>query len=207
MRLRFRPVKKIFPDAELIEAIQRGQDEVDVYLEYLYDLNRAAVRSFILKNRGSGEEAEEILHAGVIRVYEQIVDGKFRGESKISSYLIRICRNLWIDQQKRAGNRLKEDVKEAMTLANEDDDPLRFMERKDLAIQVRELLTALDERCRKLLMWSDGEGRPMKWIAQQLDYSLQAAMNKKSKCRKNMREKVRTTTKYQSLIEEIMAFD
>lgn len=201
------PFRKQISDSRLIAAIQGGEGEVDHYLEYLYDRNRSTVTRYVRSNGGDGQEADEILHAGVVRVFEQIADGKFRRESKVSSYLVQVCKNLWIDQQKRAGQRLRADVAAAASLPVPEDDPLAFMEKRDLAERVRELLQVVDDRCRKLLIWSDGEGRPMKWIAAELGYSLQAAMNKKTKCRKAMREKVRKNGRYKGLIDELMAIE
>jgi RNA polymerase sigma factor (sigma-70 family) len=207
MQLRILGSRKKIPDAQLIRAIREGLENPDPYLEYLYEHNRATIRKYIRANGGDQEEADEVLHAGVIKVFEQIMDGKFRGESALSSYLVRICKNEWIDRKKRAGNRLRSDIETAAQVPQPEDDPLSFMENIDIAAKVRELLQAIDEGCRKLLIWTDGEGRPMKWVAQELNYSLQAAMNKKSKCRTAMRDKVRTNPKFQRLLNEIMAQD
>ncbi|MEM6273210.1 MAG: sigma-70 family RNA polymerase sigma factor [Bacteroidota bacterium] len=191
-------------DEELIAGIRSGKEAADRCLAQLYADNRTVIGAFIAKCGGSPSEADEVLQHGVIRVYEQILDGKFAGKSRISTYLFAICRNRWRDLLKRSGRTVPILPEIEAELPDTERDPLGFLEVADLAQRVREILNTLDETCRQLLYWSDGEGRPMKWVAEQLGYSVQAAMNKKTKCRKAMREKVRKRSSFRKLIAELL---
>lgn len=200
--------RKQVDDNEIIAHIRAGNPAKSEHMDFLYANNKKPVFKYVRTNGGTQEEAEDVLQEGLIILLEQIMDGKFLGRSKISSYLYVVCRNLFIAQRKRDKKivALPEDHDETET-PNPATDPLRFMEAEDLGSQVRTMLNEIDEKCRKLLIWSDGEGRPMKWIAESLDYSVQAAMNKKTKCKKAVREKVRKNPGYARLVSEVLAFD
>ena len=208
---------------------------MSAYMEFLYERNLKPISKYVGQNGGTMEQAEEVLHEGIIRVFENLMDGKFRGRSALSSYLYTICRNLWINKQKKAVRMVP------LTDAMEESgggvgggvgvglggggvgrgatggawisgggfapDPAAFMEQEELRAGVLELLEELGEVCRKLLIWTDGEGRPMKEAAERLGFnSVQVAMNRKTKCRKELRRLVRVNARWRSLVDEVLGY-
>ena len=93
----------------------------------------------------------------------------------------------------------------SILLVDDSDDGFTILVKEDQLRICRNLLGRMGEKCRKILLWAEGEGRPMKWIAQSLGYSgPQVAMNKKSSCKKKLMDLVRKHPEYTTLIHEII---
>ena len=200
--------QKKYSDQEVIAAIQMGTADMDACISHLYSANRKPIFSYILNNQGSAGDAEEILQIGVCRLYEIILQGKFQSKSSLSSYLYAICRNTWINRRKkeaRYSHLAVVDEGDEFPLASAPD-PLHYLESNEMRSQITELLGALGDQCRKLLLWSDGESRTMQWITDKLGYSsVQSTMNRKSKCKRALKDKVRATPRHQQLLEEVLS--
>ena len=198
--------KKKIPDSEIIQAIRQGETSLDRCVNFLYAENFPSVKGYVLKNGGSKEDAEEILQSGMVSLIEKIALKKVKLTGSIHGLLFTICKNLWIDLQRKAKRMtgLPDDLDQF--LEGDLQDPLHFLIEGELQSQVNNLLNQIDKKCKKVLVWSDMEGRPMKWVAKTLGYSIQAAMNKKSKCRKEVREKIRKNKDFQLMVEGITAF-
>lgn len=194
---------KKFNDAEIIAAIQGGTADMDRCVAQLYSANRKPIFSYVLKNSGSSEDAMEILQIGISRLYEIVLAGDFQSRSSLGSYLFAICRNTWINSRKKATRLEPLPMDESPERIAPD--PLQYLETQELRSQISELLALIGDQCRKLLIWSDGERRPMKWITEELGYnSVQSTMNRKSKCKRALKEKVRETPRHREMLEEVL---
>lgn len=197
--------RSTFTDAEILSGIREGVASLDPYIKFLYKQHKRPVFKYVQSNSGSAQDAREILHEGIIRLFEQLIDKKFQGKSSIGSYLFTICRNLWISRRQKGSRMTVLGDEAAAALPGYLPDPETWLERKELKVMVAELLESVGEQCRKLLVWSDGEGRPMAWIAKELGLSgAQVAMNKKSKCKKKLKEKVRVHAGYRAVVREVV---
>jgi len=118
-------------------------------LKIVYQANSNLICSYILKNRGSIDEAKDVFQETMIAFYENVRDNKFKGESTIATYLYSIAKFKWLNQLKKKGVRashhdqLKPNEFEASPLAT-----LIDAEKQDAVLGV---LTKLGEPCKKIV--------------------------------------------------------
>ena len=174
-------------------------------MEHLYSNNKKAIYAYVLKNGGSESEAQEVLHEGLIRLIEGILDRKIKQEVKLESYLFNICRNYWIDQKKYEQRVLTEDRLPPMADTLSGENPLIIYTRREHQQLIREMLGELGEKCRKLLVWTTGEGRPMKEVAGKLELkNADSAMTQKNKCKKKLISMIHKRPDFKRLVFEIL---
>lgn len=84
-------------DKELISKIQHG--DINAFSDFVDDLKDKAfsLTLGILKNT---EEAEDSLQEAFIKTYRAIVENKFKGDSKLSTYFYTIVYNTAVDSLK-----------------------------------------------------------------------------------------------------------
>lgn len=81
-------------DHAIIEALKSPLSANEA-LKHLYDQNFPGIKGHVLGNSGSGDDAKDVFQEGIIALFHNVVDGKFKGESAVNTYLISICKNLW----------------------------------------------------------------------------------------------------------------
>ena len=87
-------------DEKIIEGVLQGRQEA---LNVLYRLYFPVIHKFILNNNGSDDEAKDIYQEGIIALYQNIMNGSFKQESRLKTYLYSICRRLWLTELKKKG--------------------------------------------------------------------------------------------------------
>ncbi len=172
----------------MINALIAGQSSREWALREIYKLNKDKVGSFILSNNGNASEAKDIFQESIIAFYENVLAGKFKGESKIGTYLYAIARFKWLNHLKQRSNELKSN--EIMIDRNEiEKDAQVQLIAKEYRAQVMKVMSAVGEQCKELLIATIYHDQSMKEIVSQGKYSNeQIARNKKYKCLKHLRE-------------------
>lgn len=163
--------------------LSSGERSENKAIQYLLDDNRDKVTSYVLKNSGDQSDASTVLVEGVTNLVFNLRKEKFKGESKLSTYLFSICRLVWLKELKK---------RKKYTNFNEEEDadvelidlstPIHYFNEKELKEEVALLLEQIGTACKKVLeMWS--RHYSMTEISAQLGYkNSQIAMNKKNKC-------------------------
>ena len=122
-------------DAEMHEAMRGDNPQAhNRALRQLYDspIVNAKIQEMV-QTFNYKADADDVLQNGIILLNEMVRDGRFRGESSLSTFLVSVCRNL-IRNQARATERvtLKEEVKEIdltnVYLENPENEPFRVEE-------------------------------------------------------------------------------
>jgi RNA polymerase sigma factor (sigma-70 family) len=171
----------------------------DSALQYIYKENREKVCSFILSNNGNSEEAKDVFQESMIAFYENVRDGKFKAESKISTYIYSIARFKWLNQLKKDQIRklhygkLKDDFKTSFTFEK---NQLATIIEGEHKLAIENLLTSLGAICKKILIESIYYNLSMKEITKNGNFSSeQVVRNKKSKCLKKLKDLLKTNPK------------
>lgn len=170
-----------------MQGILSGGKEADAGLRRLYEEQRGRLLAYLQKQGAKTDEATDVFQEAVIAVFENIVSGKFRGESALSSYLFSIARFLWLNRLKRQGiaKRVKAEV-EIETVAPSH---LPQMVEKEQESQIRKLFDELGEQCREVLVRAIYYEDSMEEIAQHMAYaSPQIARNKKYRCLQRLKK-------------------
>ncbi len=155
-------------EVALFEALNKQSSKA---YQSLYDQCYGSVEWFVLKNSGTADNAADYFQNAMATLCVNVADGSFelRANTKISTYLIEICRRQWL------GYLNSKQYK--MTVANNDEidiiadeDMTNF---DDLSVErlakLQTVFGNLGQTCQQILRLFYMEDRSMKDIAQQLN--------------------------------------
>ena len=149
-------------DQEIVEIIQSGGPRAkDRILAILYKQEkwRRTIRKLILNHpSGTEEDVVDVLHEGFAQFEENVRLYKFRGESKLETYLISICKIKWLKKKEQHLRLLK--LKEKLSQENSQDSfqlqtQLEMEENKNRGEERKKrlhlLIEQLGEKCKAYL--------------------------------------------------------
>jgi RNA polymerase sigma-70 factor (ECF subfamily) len=120
-------------DPELVSLVARGDEEA---FDELLQRHQHAIFGFAHQFLGDIQAAEDVAQETFLRFYR--VSGRFRPEAALRTYLLRIAKNLCIDQLRKKRPELMEELPEGAT----GETPLDLLEG---AIEMDRLEKAIDE--------------------------------------------------------------
>lgn len=168
-------------ESSIIAGIRKGGLEEDQAIRTLLDRHRDMIVGLVTRQQGSAEDAADVLYESLTTVVLHLREGKFRGDSALSTYWYAVAKGIWY---KRLRKRIREEDLSGKLAFEEGEtiDPERELEDAEARFSVRALLGRLRPRCREvLLLW--GLHYSMDEIAKKMEFkTAQNAMNKKSKC-------------------------
>ncbi len=196
-----------FSEAELQEGFKRGDRTI---LSYLYRQNYAAVRSFVIANSGTDNDARDTFQEGMLAAFNNLLKQRYESrEGKgLESYLRKICRFRWLERTRSAAFRHSSTMSvenlsggdggpagrssgipgQFTDPSNDPDDSLNRLIRKEEIDQARQLLARLGERCRKMLYLFYYQRQSMEEIASAMELTADSAKNQKYRCLNQLRE-------------------
>ena len=80
-------------DQQLLLRLSAGDKDV---LVSLYRSHFSMIRNYISKNNGRTEDAEDLLQDALVVLWQKVHQGNFILSSKLSTYIMAICKNLWL---------------------------------------------------------------------------------------------------------------
>lgn len=175
-------------DAKILDLMRNGDEEA---LVMLYRDTRTMVVSYIVRNSGTADDAEDMLQEALVVLWERVRGGNFEYSAKLSTFVVATVKNLW---SRRLARRRRE------TFLREENDPpsddplaldeLIASEEHDL---LRQAMEQIGELCRRLLLLFYWEERPMEEIASTLGLAnADTAKSKKYQCKKNLEQVLKT---------------
>lgn len=180
-------IKTASTDKELLQLINGSKAQREKALGAIYRSNKEKVCSYILGNNGNREEAKDIFQEAVIAFYENVRDGKFKGESAIGTYLYSIAKFKWLNQIKK--NQIRTGHHEKAPREEFSESPLATILEDEKKKRVLDVLEHLGSACQKLLVESIYHNASMKEIVASGGYSSeQIVRNKKYKCLQKLKE-------------------
>ena len=200
----FQPSTDMHSDSEILAALIRQGPGRTHALTYLYSKYRKMIYAMVLKQGGTEEEAQEVLHEGLIRLEQSVRKGRFEENSKLSTYFYTICRNYWLKSRNRY-NLIDQESGEEVGIEDLSENVLDLLQQKDFRVQVQKILNHMTQQCYELLLWTDGENTPMEEVAKRLGFnSVQAARNQKTRCRKRLRDLIYRNPSFRALVSELL---
>lgn len=155
-------------DHKYIIALAEGENEV---LEMIYKDHLPPVKSWILKNSGTQDDALDIFQEAILALYDKALDPDFSLTCPLGGFIFHICRNKWISQL-RKNKRTEEVIKAEQERYKEkwDFTPLiEQLEQEELRqTRLDKTFAQLSDLCRKLLQLV-AEGLDTSTIAEQLN--------------------------------------
>ena len=179
-----------YHDHQIIEAIKADQGNLNKHLEWLYKKHFRQAAIFFTQKGVSEEEIRDLFQDAVICFYETAKKGKFKKGYKISTFIIAIMKNRWINLIQRSQNETK--YLDTISHQIEDDisESISFSETKQR--QLDYYFKKLGDDCKRVLILFYYNNWSMHEIAKEMNLSNdQVARNKKSRCLKYLQNLIR----------------
>jgi len=157
--------------------------------EHLYQRVFPAVRQQVRAFGGNEDDARDVFQEGVLALWKNAREGRFtpRSSTKLSTYLVEICKRRWMDQRKKASSRY-EQRSEALPEAIDEQNALdRWIDREEQEA-FRQRFGQLGERCQQILSRFYYEKQSMSEIAQAFQIGEATAKNEKYRCMQRLKK-------------------
>ncbi len=178
-------LRKIFlADKEVFKRIRANDRTV---LGELFIVNEKPISSYIQKNGGSLEDAQDYLQEAIIILWQKVNSETLELSAKISTYLFAIARNKWMAESRR---RKKHDYNSTqLEKISTNNDSLLDLIGEEEKNAVHDALQKLGSPCRELLLMYYFEERKMAEIARLLHFAnSDVVKSKKYQCKKALEE-------------------
>lgn len=169
-------------EQEIFDGIARKDNRTFLYL---YKKYQGSILNMVRKNNGNEEDALDIFQEGLIALWTNISQGKFKvqDKAKISTYLYALCRNIWISRlRKKQYTQPIEDNSKALSAEVED-----MSEYHERINKLEKDFEKLGETCKNLLTLFYYQKASLKEIAASMDLTEKTAKNNKYRCMKKLR--------------------
>ncbi len=190
-------------DHQLIDMIKKGGAGEERAIRHLLKRNGEMIKTFIRKNNGSAEEAEEVLYDAITSMLFNIRSGKFEGQSSLSTYLFAIAKRRWYKVFAKRTNHEQQHQDWSETLEQHEAFEDRSLVQAETGSILADLLARLHQGCREVItFWS--QHYSMDEIAKAMGYkNSQVAMNKKSNCFKQLLMMVNDNPQLRATLAEL----
>jgi RNA polymerase sigma factor (sigma-70 family) len=131
-------------DAYFIEGLRTGEQTV---LEEIYDCFFIKVKIFVLQNKGSVSDAEDIFHNALIQLYIRLKNRELTIKSSFEAYLFTTCKNLW---RRELNKKRVTDSKVIELEDKETENAVALLEQEQWELYIQKF-QLLSENCRKVL--------------------------------------------------------
>ncbi len=173
-------------DTSILQRMIRGDEDA---LVTIYQQNRKAIVSFVQRNSGSEEDAEDVLQESVIILWERVRSGRFEQNAKLSTFLFGVAKNVW------SRKRMKKFREPASDFNNDEFDSeersaLDAMIDSERSRSVANAMERLGEPCRTLLTLYYWEEHSQEEIAAEMGFANAATVKSKKYTCKKMLEKL-----------------
>ena len=150
----------------------------------LYESNRRMVASFVARNSGTENDAEDLLQEAVIVLWERVRSGKFEYSAKLSTFIFATVQNMWRRRLARMRREMPTEFDDT-TPAKDDISPLEELMEDERSKKIAAALLKLGEPCKTLLVLFYWEEQSMDEIAKQMSFAnADTVKSKKYQCKK-----------------------
>jgi len=183
-------IKKSATDSAIIQGLLGSKAERNKALRQLYVDNRDRICLYIKSNSGSDAAAKDVFQESIIAFYENVRDGKFRGESAVNTYLYSIAKFKWLNQLKK--DKVRVGHHNEIGKDGYENDALTHLIDKQRQEYIFGVLSELGAQCKELLIANFYYSQSMKELVASGTYSSeQIVRNKKYKCLKRLKELIK----------------
>ncbi|HUH74411.1 MAG TPA: sigma-70 family RNA polymerase sigma factor [Chitinophagales bacterium] len=170
---------------EQIAAIKANDEKT---LKALYQNNYNKVRSFIISNNGTEEDAKDFFQEAYIITWKNIRENKFTPQNgtSLDGYLYTITKNKWMDYLRSNAYKIKKrthgDLVNICAVRSDNESELESIE------LMKVCFSQLGENCQKLLTCYYFKKDSLKIIAEKFSWTEATAKNNKYRCIQKLKE-------------------
>ena len=177
-------------DADLYEALRLGERRA---FDQLYRFARPMATKTLTQIGCPAAEVDDLFQDALLALYQNVADGRYRlrADTKITTYLVRLCRNRWIDRTRRVAYRRTATVGEHVERAGtgeEGADIEAALRRERHLERLDEAFALLGERCQHLLRRFYYDRASLSEIAAERGITPQSAKNEKYRCMQRLKK-------------------
>lgn len=188
MRERLRSQNSGQASGDEILAMLRSGNEFGLFL--LYHRCRPSITSYVLRNSGDTDDAEDMLQEACVIIWERIRAGLYTNEAKLETFALAVVKNIWLRRLSRKRSERNTTIDPDTTPAG-DAGPLEDLVQEERSEIVRRALESMGDPCRSLLILYYYEELDMKEIARRMGFANAAtAKSKKYQCKKMLQLRV-----------------
>lgn len=162
------------------------------------------IKRFILKNKGCTADAEDIFQEALLILYRNVQSDEFNLTCKLSTFIFKICRNLWNKELRRRKFSYmsyyeKEDLVDEISFDSQ-------TEKQMIKIYLKHI-KKLSQSCQKILLLHF-ENRSIDEIMNVMGYKVrQTALDKKFRCKKLLIDAIKADPEFKKLQDELLPTD
>lgn len=177
-----------------IEGIKARDSKI---IQEVYDTFFPAIQKYILKNRGSLDDAHDVFQEGMQMLFHEATTKDFIIKSGLNNWLFMVCRNVWYKKlNKKSKMPVTSDIE--IDLKSEDNMEKRMMEHERKQLYLRKF-QQLSDKCQQILTLFF-EKTKLAAIAEQLGYkNANVVKKKKSECQKRLTQLIQADPLFQEL--------
>jgi RNA polymerase sigma-70 factor (ECF subfamily) len=185
-------------DEKVIEGILRNDRKT---LELIYRKDFESIRSMVNNFKNIDLEPGDIFQEGLTRAVMNIRKGVFKGESKFSTYLYGICRNICLKEYNR-----NKPIKTVDSLNIEENQDIDHYEILNLVLELKD---KLEKNCKDIIdikfnLCDDQDGKEestsLKNIAAHLGIEYDNARQRFIRCMAKLRSLIQNNPRYHELL-------
>jgi len=177
-------------DAKIIDLMKKGDEES---LIFLYQQNKKAITSLVMRNNGSEDDADDVLQESVIVLWERVKSGRFEYSAKLSTFLFAVAKNIWSRKRMR---KLREPATEFDhdSFESTDRSQLDDLIQTERSRVIADAMEKLGDPCKTLLIFYYWDELSQEDIAMQMGFANAATVKSKKYTCKKMLEKILNET-------------
>ena len=173
-------------DTQLLEGLRDGENTV---VSYIYRSTFPTILHLILTNNGTEDEAKDIFQEAVMVLYDRVLKDDFVLQSKISTFLYSVCRNLWLKQLNKRNQQIKLVDSEDFERLEVEEDIVNHREKEIEFNKMNTAMNLLGEPCKTILKEYYIKNKSMKEICQLMGYTnTDNAKTQKYKCLQRLKK-------------------
>ena len=172
--------KIIHADQRFINALLQNDA---LLVKEIYNRFAAKVKTYIIQNSGSEDDAADIFQESLIDIYQQAQYKGLQLTCPFEPFLLLVCKRKWLNELKKRGRQGV--TKGTQDLSEIGEDVLAIAEQMQLqddkAKLFMQVFEKLGERCREIISKCLGN-KPQEEVAEELGVSYAYLRKKKSEC-------------------------
>ncbi len=183
-------------DHKYIEALLQNDNRV---LNELYQKFSGKIISYVTKNSGSYDDAQDVIQEVLITIFHQANERKFILTCPFDAYFFLLCKRNWLNKLNKKGIKKVTILEEITSITDEQEFLVQETEMYEKRTALfEEKLIELGGKCKELLEASF-KLKNMEKVATFLNISYGYARKKKSECMGKLTKMIKSSSDFNSL--------
>ena len=172
--------KIVHTDQRFINGLLQNDSAL---IKEIYDRFAGKVKSYILQNRGSEDEAADIFQESLIDIYNQALHKGLKLTCPFEPFVLLVCKRKWLNELKKKGRHRVTNQPDDLSNIGEDvfvaAEQLKLQD--DQATLYMEMFNKLGDKCREIIS-KCLSNRSQEEVASELGLTYAYLRKKKSEC-------------------------